>query len=449
MRHFSRVVLLAGAFTGVCVSCAFGAGPAGSMGQEAAGAAAGVEALAARVRLVVGEWGTSGAAADVNADGVVDAGDLALVLAGVLPGAGPETGIPGAPVIGPSWDQKTVWVSTVDEAVAVYGSQAPWGLRETLHAPGPLTIVRPRKDAVALFDVQTARLHVRNARTFELKVSTQLPTAPYVDAAWVTKDTLVFTRSDDSALWRLTLPAGRLTRWTDLAPVAGAGMTADNRAMIVVDGLLYAQVQPVSAGVGPGAGAAQIPHVRAVLAIVDLATGALVDADPGAPGAQGILLAGTLPTSDMAVSADDSWLLVSSPGELNTNVGGIEKIDLRQRRSKGLVVSENGVNSYAQLGGFAFTDEGDGVFVFHTDLAASSHLQWFNVETGAPPHHPVYDSLGGSSDAFAWARGEKLVYFADVGEHYGLLVINPGDQTFPTPAPITTPGVPFDVAVVE
>jgi len=396
-------------------------------------------ATAERARMVLRALGTGDTDADLNGDGIVDADDVRVALR-----EGRSTEASSSSFILPS-----VWVTTDEATVAVFQAAEPWALETTLPAPGPSALVRPIGSSVVLFDRQSGALRVHHAGTRALQASAQAPDAPYVDLAVIDKETMVVTRSDDSALWRLDVPSGRLTRWTDLSAITPSGEVADNRMMSIVGRRLCVQVQPSPSG----AAAVPTDTPRARLAVVELHTGRLVAAEPLTPGVQGVELAGTLPTSDMHVSADGSWLLVSSPGELNTPIGGIERIDLNTLRSEGVVVPEVGPVSYAQLGGFGMTARERGVFVFHTDLAHSSHLQWFDLD-GPLPYQPVYDSLGGASDAFASATRGGLIFFADKGNGVapthppGMLVVDANARRVLTDTPRPTPGVPVDIAVV-
>lgn len=399
-------------------------------------ALAGSDPLAARARFIVDRLGTADAGADLDADGVVAVADLVLLL----------------DAADPSRLASAVWLSTDESKVVVHAGAPPWPLRATLDAPGRDAIIRPSGKAVVLFDLNSGVLHRRSRATLALIQTIATGITDANDCAPTPGGAVVLTREDDTALWVHSGFTPSAVRWTDLSVFAPAGGTVSNRSMIVVEGLLYVQVQPVP----PARAAVPVPSApRALLAIVDLATGELVDADPSAPGVQGIVLAGSEPMSDMSAAPDGSWLLVSSPGTQHENISGIERIDLRTRTSVGLVVSENGANPYAQLSGFGITEGGFGVFGFHTDLASGTHLQWFDLDNGAAAPPRLTDSLGIESDEYAADPLGKLVYFSDRRDSTeghpalpGLLVLNAADRVLLTPEPIPTPGTPRDIAFV-
>lgn len=75
------------------------------------------------------------------------------------------------------------------------------------------------------------------------------------------------------------------------------------------------------------------------LAVIDIASGAIVDTDPLAPGVQAIELTGPHPRLRMAVESGVLYLTATHPFHLDVT-GGIEMVDMAAMRSLGFIVSE-------------------------------------------------------------------------------------------------------------
>lgn len=89
-----------------------------------------------------------------------------------------------------------------------------------------------------------------------------------------------------------------------------------------------------------------VPVPPSLLAVIDLTTRQLVDADPLLPGVQGIALAGTNPIAPMQVDPATGYLLVPEAGQYGViDAAGLERVDPVSLQSMGFVVTE------AALGG--------------------------------------------------------------------------------------------------
>jgi hypothetical protein len=137
-----------------------------------------------------------------------------------------------------------------------------------------------------------------------------------------------------------------------------------------------------------------LPVTPSLLAVVDLRTETLVDADPVTPGVQAITLQGLIPSFDMQVEGPTRRLYVSVPSLLFGG-GGIEEIDLDLLRSNGFITSEAILGG--DLTGFVLVAPTRGYVLTHTDFALSSHLTAFSRIDGSH-------------------QGEKFVTFAQVDE---------------------------------
>ena len=189
------------------------------------------------------------------------------------------------------------------------------------------------------------------------------------DVAVIDARTAYVSRRGARHLMRLDLATGAKQDAVDLAPLgAGDGNPALD-TMLVHAGRLYLQL----------AGEPGSPQIHSI-AVIDLASETLVDANPAAPGIQGIALVGTGPRFKMQRVPGANRLVVSATGAFHDD-GGFELIDLDALASLGLVVREQ-EEAGADAGAFTMIDAQRGWLVFSTDLLLSSHLHAFTLAGG-------------------------------------------------------------------
>lgn len=342
----------------------------------------------------------------------------------------------------------TIWVSTDAAQIVVYEAKAPWTLLDTIQAPGNRTIIRETHESVLLFDLDSGALQRISKKGIFDTATVVVPGAPFADIRPLPDGSLALTRPGDSRVWRYTPGAFALTLLADLMPLSPqTGIEA--RSMAVSGKRLYVQAQP-----GEPAGA--IPSAegppRGLLAVVAHASGVLIDTDPLMPGTQAVTLTGSGPTGEMMLSTRSHRLTVSAPTDQFDFTGAIDVIDLGTNRVVATPVNERGPNSYGHLGGFAHDQLGNGMFVFHTDLATSSHLQWFSV-AGGPATGPAYlDLLESGSDIFESQPHGSIVYFVQGGivpGEQGVHIFNVATRTTLLASPLPIPGNPIDIEHVE
>lgn len=198
------------------------------------------------------------------------------------------------------------------------------------------------------------------------------------------------------ALVRVDLAKGDVLPFADLTVLARAGETARVDALERDGARLLVEVGLVVDATGAS---------RGVLAVVDLASGALLDQDPVVPGVQGVALQGAPPQGKMQVLGRS--LFVSTTGERLDERGGIEVVDLDRLESTGFVLTEQTVG--ADLGGFVMSSPSAGWFVFHTDIVASTHLKPFGAG-GPAPGFEVLVLLGASVEELALDPVRGRVY---------------------------------------
>jgi hypothetical protein len=263
-----------------------------------------------------------------------------------------------------------------------------------------------------------------------------------LDIAVVSPETAYVTRRMATHLLRLDLLTGASEEVVDLGVFADADGIPDLGTMAVHEGRLFVQVRRRNLS-GPGQFAPP-----AYLAVIDVASGEIVDVDPATPGVQAIQLAGTAPKLKMQIVPPARRLFVNASGQL-FDQGGIEVIDLDILQSLGLAVRESDGRTGADLGGFVLTDPERGFLVYTTDLVLSSHLESFTVTGGADPEpafHTVVDYL---APTLEYNEQDDTIFFPSSGSGgNGVDVFDAGTGRRLTPGVTPTNGPPTDLLLL-
>jgi hypothetical protein len=148
--------------------------------------------------------------------------------------------------------------------------------------------------------------------------------------------------------------------------------------------------------------------IGAALAVIDLdrpANDRLVDADPVAPGVQGIALAAR-PDFDMPTDCGAGILYVAEPAPVLQGGSRYEQIDLET-----LIAHELPIDTGAEAGGFEVVGPDQFWLITHTDFGpgASSHLSF----VGGPPTETYNTFASEHVDDLAFDREEDLLFFPD------------------------------------
>lgn len=256
------------------------------------------------------------------------------------------------------------------------------------------------------------------------------------DVLAVDADTAYVTRKAATRLLRLELQSGDVTESVDLSPLADSDGIPEMERMAVHDGRLFVQIRRES-DLNP-------PFERpAGLAVIDLASEQLVDADPLTPGVQAIALAGTPPRFAMQVIPETRELFVSATGAFH-DAGGLERVDLDGLVSLGLVVLELGGDVGADLGAFVLTTPWAGWLSFSTDLLLSSHLHRFSTITGVDPFEAHFALHYFTPRLVHEPVGDRLFWPEPEGVH----VFDATSGSRLTTDPIAIAGVPTDLALI-
>lgn len=189
----------------------------------------------------------------------------------------------------------------------------------------------------------------------------------------------------------------------------------------------------------------QPPFLPGRLAVLDLATRTLVDADPAAPGVQAIALAGYWPDHRMQVESAARRLYVSTPGPRLDVAGGVEEIDLDSLTHVRFLVAEADVS--ADVGGFVLVSDTRGYYVGHTDIIPSSHLTSFSRPDGARITE-AYTGILYVNDNVAFDAGAGRLFFPESYEG-GVHVFDAFTDARLTTTAIPTGGIPIDLLVAR
>jgi hypothetical protein len=186
------------------------------------------------------------------------------------------------------------------------------------------------------------------------------------------------------------------------------------------------------------------PVPPSYLAVVDIASNTLVDADPAAPGVQGIPLEGTNPDAPMQEDPATGDLLVPEAGANGVeDAGGVERVDPAEWRSRGFMVTESALGGdlvdftlYSDTLGFAIVSQTG----YNTVLAA------FDPSTGVRTR-TLYNP-GGYALLDCLARPSGVLLVADRGDSAGVRLFDArsGDRIG---SPLSTGLPPFELVLMD
>lgn len=224
----------------------------------------------------------------------------------------------------------------------------------------------------------------------------------------------------------------------DLGPLADADGIPEMDTGAILDAKLYVVLQRLDRF------AFFLPGDFSSIAVIDVATDRLIDADPSTGAIDGIRLQGKNPfTGGQGLMLDgDGNIVVNDVGSFGDLAdGGIERVDPRAMRSLGFLMTE------AEFGGnltdFVLVDETTGYAVV-TDLRFYNYLVRFD-----PGTRRVVETLIESDEYLVDlelepTRGE--LYLTDrTLKKPGIRIFRSGDGVELTPEPIDTGLPPFDV----
>lgn len=251
------------------------------------------------------------------------------------------------------------------------------------------------------------------------------------------------SRRTATRLLRINLQSGDMEEVIDLSVFADPDGVPDMHRMITFEGRLFVQIQRANEDAPNGLAP------PAYLAVIDLATEQLVDADPGTPGVQAVELEGTAPKMPMQVIPGQRRLYLSATGGF-FDQGGIEAIDLDTLQSLGLVIREVDGETGADLGAFVFVTPERGYLVFSTDLDLSSHLLPFSLSGGVEPGPEMHVSVGYFVPSLAFDPRARQLFVPDGAfTSRGVHIFDTTTNQRVGPGPIAITGRPTDIIVLN
>jgi len=330
-------------------------------------------------------------------------------------------------------------VTAGDGVLQLFQAYRPWNpLKETV-AVGGETLMRRGRGCLLLVSRTAGTLSVVDTNPWKLRRTFDLgPGSEPVDVVPVDETRVLISRAGATHLLLLNLRTGGSREVVDLSDLADADGVPDLGTMARFGGRLFIQLRRIDQESGN--------PTTPCLAVVDLRTGALVDADPSTPGTQGIKLKGTAPRFKMQIFPNLGLLYVSSTGGF-FDAGGLEVVNLRTLRSLGLVVREDSGNVGADLGAFKMITPRRGYLTYSTDLLLSSHLHEVRlVNDGFELGPQLHVSLDYFVPEIAYERGKDLIYVPDgTFGQMGVNVFRGEDGTRLTESPLPTDGMPTDL----
>jgi hypothetical protein len=207
------------------------------------------------------------------------------------------------------------------------------------------------------------------------------------------------------------------------------------------DGLLFVSVQNQDRS-----GSTWVPTDAARLAVIDIATESLVDADPVAPGINGIDLQFLNPTWRLEFAwVNDAWkILVNCTGAYGVQDGGIEIINPYTLQSEGVFFSE------AQLGGdildFALLGTNVG-WAIRSNTSFQTELVQFNPLTGTVTQVAL-TSAGFDLSDLEISYDARLFVSDRNAANPGVRIYDPGTGAL-LAGPLNTGLPPFDITLLD
>lgn len=331
--------------------------------------------------------------------------------------------------------------------VGVMSADAPWSDPVEIHELDPGLVLRRGPGVVYGLSRSAGSLVILDERTLALhRTISPLPCSEPRDVAPRDEGTFVVSCRDAASLLLLDAESGASSAFADLTVFADGDGLAEPEMMFVDGGRLLVQLQRIDRSPD----APPVPPTP-MIAVVDLATGQLIDADPSTQAMDAIALAGTAPKMKMKRVPGTELLLVSASGAFH-DAGGLEVIDLSALASLGLLEPETDGRIGADLGAIEPVGGDLGVLTYSTDIVQSSHMSPFSVSSGVPNGVPAYlNSIFYIVPELVYYEDERVV-FAPEGEppieNMGVRVIDPDTGEHQTENALQTFGRPTDLLLL-
>lgn len=325
---------------------------------------------------------------------------------------------------------------------AVLQLTAPWAVTRDVEPVGGDPVVRHFLGLTYVINRGSGTVQVIDPstfgtiRTFSVGAGSNPQDILVVDAR-----TAYVTRYESRWLYRVDPTTGQGFDVVDLGPLADSDGLPEMRMMARDGHHLFIELERLDR---PGGYVTAPP---AYLAVVDLASDALLDVDPVKPGVQGIPLTGGRPEFGMVVEVRERRLYLSEPSDWLDGAGGIEAIDLDTLRPLGYISTELQLSG-AGIGEFTLVSRDKGYVNVHTDLVLTSHVSAFSPIDGENLGQKFFGE--GLVRGFEHDRRTHQLFLADPDSApAGVHVLDTVTDLELTQAPIDIGRRPADLVVVR
>ena len=221
------------------------------------------------------------------------------------------------------------------------------------------------------------------------------------DIAFVSEEKAYISLYERTQLLIVNPVTGDSLGSVDLSTFADADGLPETSQLALYGGYLFAACQRLNREDG------WVPTEFSAIAVVDVTTDLLVDADPEAEGVQGIVMAGRNPAS--AARRGSKWLLSAINTYTDLTDGGIEVIDLEKLTTEGILLDEAVLSG--NIWSLAMISDNNG-YVVVADENWANTVKRFDLTTQSVS--PGLDGLSGGSLPGLGAFGTRL-YVLDRG----------------------------------
>ncbi len=350
--------------------------------------------------------------------------------------------VTAAPGSAPLAEESLVAVTTDYETsgqCARMGLESPWTVETNLEPIGSDPVVRAWRNRIYVVN----RLFADNIQVIDpeagfetvLEFSVGAGSNPQ-DIAFADDDKAYVSRYESVWLYEVDPSTGSITDSIDLSVFADADGLPEMGRMALYGGRLFVQIQRIDRSTWT-------PLLPSYLAVVDVATNALIDVDPSAPGVQGIPLRASNPNGAMLLDEETGTIYVGETGSYLVLDGGIEKIAAVSLVSEGWVVTEATLGG--DLGGFTLSGS-RGYAVVSSDWFYTTRLVSFGVFTGSMTG--THYTTDGYVPDVEWDTATAHVFLADRKiTQPGVHVFDAATGTKLTASPRNTGLPPADLVV--
>lgn len=257
------------------------------------------------------------------------------------------------------------------------------------------------------------------------------------DAVVVSPNEAFVSRYESTQLYVVDPLAQTILDSIDLALFGDADGLPEAARMIRVGGRIFVALQRLDRT------NSWTPTFPSMVAVIDIATRTLVDADPLAPGVQAIALTATNPWSELSWDEAGARILVPLVGAYGANDGGVEAIDPITLQTQGLLVSESQLG--AEVGPALAV--GDDLFVVtSTNFFFDSQFIAFDL-VGGVVTDTLHGSLGLVPDIIHDPPTDRIFLADRKNADPGVRVFDVSAKTEITSSPIDTGLPPYDLTL--